>query len=151
MHHGAGRLARCEAKTGKGVITQALALTSRCGSSLGSSTDHAGPSTALVLATDFDCFTPAGSNDLYTARAANQQPAWGRLPGVGAQEARWRRRLLHCTGRQPAAVSGLLLGVGAQEARWRGRPLHCMGWWARTGSGLPAHIPHSVLQACTLS
>ena len=32
------------------------------------------PSTALASATDFDCLTPAGTDDFYTARAANQQP-----------------------------------------------------------------------------
>ena len=70
-----------------------------------------------------------GVDVLYTARAANRQPAQAGCWGVGAQEARWRGRPLHCTGRQPAAGSGRLL-VG-----WRTRSL-----LARTTStlhGLP--------------
>ena len=136
--------AACLSATDNAGPSTALVSATDCDSLLGSSTNNAGPSTVLASATDFDGFTPAGVDDLYTAWAANRQPApagcggvaYRKLAGVddlytaraanrlgpaaggGAQEARWRGRSLHCTGCQPAAGSGRLLG----------------GW--RTGSSL---------------
>ena len=130
MHHGAGRLVRCEAEKGKAEKTQAstaLASATDFDCSLGSSTDNAGPSTALASATVFDGFTPAGADDLYTVWAANRQPApagcgvvaYRKLAGVDDLY------IARAANRQPAqAVCGVvahrkLAGADNLYARWR--------------------------------
>ncbi len=61
-------------------------------------------------------------DDLYTARAANQQPAPAGCWVGGAQETRGRGRPLHCTGSQQAACSGKPL---AGWMLWRTTSLDC--------------------------
>ena len=80
-------------------------------SSFVSSTNNAGPSTALASATDFDGFTPAGADDLYTAWAANRQPAPAGCGGVAYRKLAGVDDLYiaRAANRQPAqAVCGVV-------------------------------------------
>ena len=82
----------------------------------------------------------AGADDLYISRAANRQPARAGCWGVGAQEACWRGRPLHCTGCQPAAGSGRRRGDGRAGCS-RGRPHQGPGRQPEAGlAGCPGEI-----------
>ena len=152
MRHGAGRLARCEAKNGKEKKTRAPTRTSRRASSqrkppgkddLYTTTGSwpvchphahaAGCGAHRKLAGADDLYTAraanqqlapagcrglahrklAGVDDLYNARAAIRQPAPAGCGGLA------HRKLAGVAGLQPAAGPGRLRGVGPQEARWR--------------------------------
>jgi hypothetical protein len=105
---GAGFLARCEAKKGKEEKTQAPPTM-----------DYAGPSTAPASTMDIDC------SHLRRRRAGRLACREVEISGKG-QDACWRGRPLHCTGRHPAAGSGRLRGHdgGARDAAIR-RPTFC--------------------------
>ena len=83
--------------------------------------------TALATATDFDGFTPARADDLYTAWAANRQPAPAGYGGVAHRKLAGVDDLYtaRAANRHPAPAG--YGGASAQEARWRGRPRHGTG------------------------